>query len=560
MEYYGCILSTDRIRYCQQKFGSVRKLFCKLWNSSKLGIIDVTIVYQKKGVLVIMEKIKNGIKPTFTIWILSVLCYLPMIAKGITNSVDGLWASTYFQSGNQELGSGRWALLFLDKFRGAYAAEPFSSLMALGCVAVAVYIAITMFTQKSVTTYMYAFLVTCSVTICCILSYRFTSLNYCLAILTAVLAVLLLTINTDVIKTKLLYLTGSISLLVLSIGIYQVSLGCFSMLVILYMMRLLYTEDYKNCTRLVLKALLVFFVSCIMYKIAWEVCLIARHTVASGYKGADSVSFANSIMGLPKAVGLIYFSWAKYFSYTRGNYLFSPIRVAITLIIFGLILFVGVSKLHKNPKAAIIYGMLWLLIPVAANIELLLVPGAKATELQMTTAMALALPLLLSLIENTAVVSKYLLGTIAAMLIYGNIYAVGTDIDAMTQGSISSNAIMSAMVGTLEEKQLLSGDYEYAFFGNISDNELFKTNELYDKANPYAKFGTLMTKPDMIHKAYIGLVDDLGLNLTIVDNDEYHDLFYSGVLEDMPSYPAKGSIIEKAGVIIIKVSDDYQWD
>ena len=57
----------------------------------------------------------------------------------------------------------------------------------------------------------------------------------------------------------------------------------------------------------------------------------------------------------------------------------------------------------------------------------------------------------------------------AALLLYGNIYAVGTDIDAMAQGSNSANTIMNNIVVTLNEKQLVSSDYQYAFFGNISD-------------------------------------------------------------------------------------------
>ena len=75
--------------------------------------------------------LKRYVIPVFVTWLVSVLCYLPFIAKGLTNSVDGLWAPTYYQSGNIELGSGRWMLLFLDKGRGAYLAEPFSSFLAL---------------------------------------------------------------------------------------------------------------------------------------------------------------------------------------------------------------------------------------------------------------------------------------------------------------------------------------------------------------------------------------------------------------------------------------------
>ncbi len=41
-------------------------------------------------------------------WLLSVLCYLPFIANGITNSADELWTPTYHQASNWEISTGRW--------------------------------------------------------------------------------------------------------------------------------------------------------------------------------------------------------------------------------------------------------------------------------------------------------------------------------------------------------------------------------------------------------------------------------------------------------------------
>ena len=107
---------------------------------------------------------------------------------------------------------------------------------------------------------------------------------------------------------------------------------------------------------------------------------------------------------------------------------------------------------------------------------------------------------------------------------------------------------------------MLGKNYKYAFFGDISENELFMTNELYKKASSYAKFGTLMTKPDMARNAYNGLFDDIGLNLKSVEHKEYSEILNSGILDEMPAYPDKESIIEKDGVIIVKVSEDYKWN
>ena len=48
---------------------------------------------------------------------------------------------------------------------------------------------------------------------------------------------------------------------------------------------------------------------------------------------------------------------------------------------------------------------------------------------------------------------------------------------------------------------------------------------------------------------------------TIQDADgkysDYIELYNSGVLDDMPAYPKEGSIIERDGIVIVKVSEDY---
>ena len=503
------------------------------------------------------EMIRKIYKPVLITWIISALCYLPFIAKGLTNSVDGLWASTYYQAGNIELGSGRWALLFLDKARLGYGAEPFSTLLALLFLSMAAYISISMFMDMRKSYYVYAMLITCCTSTCCILAYRFTSANYCLGVLLSVLSVYFVLKESDEKRDKIRNIVIAIAILVLSTGIYQVGLGVFAVLVILNMMKLIYNEDNDNCVGVLKISAVVFVISCILYKIAWTVCMMARHISASSYNGADSVSVFSMVLGIPNALSVIYTGWSSYFSFTQGNYVLAPIRALIAFALSVILLVSGIKKLSKQPKNVAIYILLWLLIPVGANIAIILAPSMKTIMMQMTVPMAMVLPLVMCFIDEIGIIRKCAIPTIGAILLYGNIFAVGADIDAMSQGSTTSNMIMNNIAVTLNQEHMLSDDYKYAFFGNISANELFKKNELYDMASPYAKFGTMQTKPDMVHKSYIGLLDDIGLDLEIVDNEKYLELYDSGILDDMPAYPEEGSIIEKDGVVIVKVSDDY---
>ncbi len=496
--------------------------------------------------------------PAFVTWLVSVLCYLPFIAKGLTNSVDGLWAPTYYQSGNIELGCGRWMLLFLDKGRGAYAAEPFSSFLALFFVSIAVYVCIDMFTEINYKTIVYGILIPCSTTICCYLAYRFTSANYSLAVLLSSIGAWLVTRDIDDKKKSIIRVLFAIALMVSSLGIYQANLGCFCILIIVFMMKLLIDGENQKCLGVFIRTVIVGVASCIIYKIAWDLCLMARHVTASNYNGADSVSISSMIIGLPHSLRMIYRAWLSYFLFQDGYYVFTYIRVLIVVFIFALVVIIGAKRLRGDLRSLIIYIILCLCLPFGANIAVVLAPSALAVMKQMTAPMMMVVPILLYFVDGIEVKYNKIICILGALLLYGNIYAVGTDIEAMVQGSNTTYAIMNNIVVSLNEKNLLGDEYEYAFYGNPEKNELFRTNELYQNASNYAKFGKLQTKTDMMRNAYMGLFDDIGINMQSVEFDTYKEVLDSEVLNAMPAFPADDSIIEKDGVVVVKVSEDYK--
>ena len=91
------------------------------------------------------EKLIKFSKIVFLNLCISVLMYFPMIAKGLTNTYDGLWQSTYFQASTWEISLGRWVWPFVDKVRGGYAAEPLNSLLTLCIITVATVIVFFIF-------------------------------------------------------------------------------------------------------------------------------------------------------------------------------------------------------------------------------------------------------------------------------------------------------------------------------------------------------------------------------------------------------------------------------
>ncbi|MBO4678798.1 MAG: glucosyltransferase domain-containing protein [Lachnospiraceae bacterium] len=505
------------------------------------------------------DKIKKSVKPILIIWFISVLCYLPLIARGLTNSVDGCWHSGYFQAGNWELSIGRWAWLFLDKARGGYAAEPFNSLLTLLLISIAAYIAITMFISGKLKSYIYAMLILCSVSVCCFLSFRYMSPTFGMSVLLSTIAALLITRETDSKRKEIILFLACVALIVLTLGLYQANLGCFGAIVVVYMMQLIINSKSKQCLRVLVKSLIAGMAGCVLYKIAWEICLRFRHVSAASYRGADSISVGKILTGLPGSIRDIYEAWLTCPIY-NGNYIFRPIRALIVLMMFVLVLFVGIRALRKDVKSLIIFLLLFLVLPIGANISIVLSAGVTLVDAQMTGPITMSVPILLCMIESVGFKYDKLLGIMGALLLYGNVYAVGTDIDAMAQGSTSSCVIMNSIVNTLNNDGILSDDYRYAFYGNISANELFKVNELYTEANWYARFGDMLGGFDMSCNTYWGLLDDIGVDVEMVGVEDFKEIYYSGVLEEMPAYPAQGSILEKDGCVIIKVSDDCVYE
>ena len=98
---------------------------------------------------------------------------------------------------------------------------------------------------------------------------------------------------------------------------------------------------------------------------------------------------------------------------------------------------------------------------------------------------------------------------------------------------------------------------EYVFLGDISDNELFTKNELWDAASNYAKGGEFWTSPECMINSYNGILDHIGIHLSLASQETYIKYIDSIKVKSMPTYPSNGSIVVNGDDIIIKLSNDY---
>ena len=515
----------------------------------------IKTIWDKSGFKQLLTK-KNA-KFIFISWLLSVLCYLPMIANGVTNSADGLWQPTFFQAGNWEISLGRWAWPVLDKLRMGYAADPFNSFLTLLLITTAAWLAIQMFTDLTQKHYIYVLLITVSTTTCCFLSYRYMSPTFGMATILPIIAIYL--ISNKSFTGKEVWIVNSVIgfLIVLTLALYQANLGIFCVLVVFFFLKYILDDELDYGLKFITRAILISLTSCVIYKILWAVCLKIRGIGAANYNGANS-SFVSMVLNVPFGIAMAYFNWFKRRLLFEGsNYIFKPIRLLIYAFIFGIFIYIANTKLKGNFKAKLWYFIALFLIPVAANICFLLSPGVSLMSMQMTAPILFSGIVALCFIENYALNLKKLLTLSVALLLYGNIYCVGTDEDAMIQGHRSMESITRQVVSSLEKMDAISPDKKYVFIGSPCKNVLFRKNSLWDNTSPYAQTGDIWANLSCTVNTYNGLLDHIGIQLNMADGETHERYMRSEEFKKMPCYPDNGSIIVDDDIVVIKISNKY---
>ena len=503
-------------------------------------------------------RVTSKLRFIFVNWVIAVLCFMPLISNGYTNSCDGLWASSYSSAGNWEVSLGRWGLYLFDKTRGGYAADPFNSYLTLLLLAIASCIMVGMFHEIKIKDYLLVQLILISTTTGGFLSYRYMSPTLGLSVLIFVFAVWLLKQDYETRNQRIaIYILATMTV-AFGIGLYQSCFGCFFVLILFLFMKLLLEGKDKDGYLLLLRGGLIAGVSCVVYKLIWDVGLKIKHISAADYNGANSLSLRKIIINIPNGIYRAYHFWHNFFKLYDSNYVFGAGRLLICRGVVILVIALGVIKLRKTPVKLALYLLAFACVPIGANIAFLLAPGDYGLMIQMTGSLATLLTVKLCLLDGDYFRFSKIVPLVAAVLLYGNVYAVGTDLDAMAQGNIAMRNVMNNVVSTMASEGVCNQDMRYAFVGDISSNELFKTNNLWKNASAYAKAGKFWIKADCILYSYRGLLEDMGLGLNLVELDEYEELLKNDYIEDMPVYPEKGSIINENDVVVIKISNEYK--
>ena len=503
---------------------------------------------------------KRDICIVFIITMLATISYLPLISKGLTNPYDGLWWSSYSLASDWQISCGRWGWFILDRLRGGYAGEPFNSLLTLLFMTVSSVIIFSLWERR---TYhiVHSLLVVVCTTTCSYLSYRFQSPTFGASFFLSVAAAYVLVRELPFTDDHIKKLVTSAILLCLSLSLYQTNVGTFSAIVVINMLFLLLNNKKSAVLRQLCDAFIVGISGCLIYLLIWKLFMKAKDITASGYNGTDSISISTILQGLPIGILNTYREFLKYFASSDGYYLFRFLRVALFILVFALVLIKGIVTLKHDISSLLLYIVLFLLLPLTSSIYFLMTPGTNLAMIQMTGSFTIVVPLLLCLLDfNETNIKRFFFTTIGILLLYGNIYAVGTDVDAMSQGTDSTYSIMKDVQSSLISSGLYGPQYTYVYIGKMSENPLFRKNELWDRANLYAQFGNFWGGSDCLYQTYDGLMKRFGLNLPIGSPEQYEEILSDPSTETLPVYPEEGSIIARNDLVIIKISNKYRVD
>ena len=494
-----------------------------------------------------------------------IAAFLLLIANGLTNTYDGMWKGAYYDGYHWVISIGRWFWPVIGILRTNKSPEPFTSIISLIIFVVGGCIVTYWFETKSLLKrYVVVLFSVINTSVCAMLSYRFTSPTFAVSYLFSVLAVFILR-KPDWKKCII-----AIALLAMSLGSYQVNLGCACVLVLLWIVKLIIDgHENREIVRFVVFAAISILISCIGYKVAWDLALKVFSLEASTYRGAGSLSVWNMILSLPKSIQNAYIAYGEYyFKDIIKHNVYQPyiIYKMLFVLLWAVTIIKWTMNFVRNPQTSeklrgFVSCLMLALIPPASNVYMLMAVDAGDVMIQMTLPMAISVPFMLC-ITNEEVseridlkfVKNNLSVIIAILILIGNWMMVSVDQQIMLNGRLTSINMMNRIVSDID------GDIEpaggYVFIGKPADNPGFMKEDLWKKANAYAQFGNIWTGGDCCTQSYNGLLRESGINLDLnSDQEKWHELEKLDEVKNMPVYPHAGCMKMIDDSLVIKVSE-----
>lgn len=507
----------------------------------------------------------------------AVMVYFPLISLKLTNTVDGLWTTAEYMAGVWELSNGRWFWLVTSFLRFSLQLEPINAVVCLVLVSLGVTkLHMNFKTVHGGTSYLDWLAGLCylaNTVIGCYLSFAHQSVEFGLAFYLSVLAAVCVIRNGSTAKG----IAYGAFFLALSLGLYQVELACFCLVLLAYFVLLLFRGEEKAKLRcFIAKSLGSAVCGAALYWLVLQVILKLSGVAMAEYQGGASISPLNMVKNLPQSIAKCYGQFWDYFfgDTVRHNTLQNTKVLYVLAFVFvgaALLRRLAVILRRKDAETAF-YAVAALLVMPLASVIFLLAASEATFYIPMAGGTALFFPVCFWLLNAAPVqpsgrvekLEKNAVLLTAAVILYGGVFMSAIDQQAMYEGRKATKQIADLVASELvaEGYYDLPEKLPVMLVGRPSANPLFRTHVIYWDANDYAQVG-LFKKENAATMRYSwnAVFRDLTpMQLELCSDEVYDELIRTEEIKRMPTFPEKGSMQEMDGVYVIKISEDYQLD
>lgn len=302
----------------------------------------------------------------------------------------------------------------------------------------------------------------------------------------------------------------------------------------------------------------------VIYELILNVELSRYGVEMSSYNGANTLSLENIISNLGMSVRKAYEIYFNYFSGKGSKWnLFAGDNLFLLLMVMCLLVTIIMWLTQKEVLNVISALLVMFLIPIAANIVVILIPTSAYQEWQ-TAPCALVIPLVMCILVKQICELNFLklrkmlktaLLSISLVIMWGSLYQTQIDQEALRQGTIAAQTMGQSILSTLYDRNMYSADQKYAVIGVPCNNSMVQLNEIYYKSNSYARITGEYWNSSLDLRTWKGIFAHLcGVNLSVCSDSDYNNLLVDQRVLEMPIFPAEGSIQEVDGIVVIHVS------
>lgn len=511
----------------------------------------------------------KGYLPCFVACMLfAALVYSVQLTNNLFNHSDGLWHGSYYFARGSEIALGRWLWPYIDLLRCGLSVDPLISILTLACFAGGCVLMLDALSERKGRpgpgAISICLIYMSSVAVCVSLSYRYMSPTFGLAYLLSVAAAWAMLRA----ERPLVAVAAGGALVALSMGLYQMYLGCTCVVILGWALRTLLCGE-AELSRILRRLGLCAASICVgglLYVAILRLHLLVFDIKMVDYNGANTYSLANTLRKLPASFAKEYESFFSLL-FERGTKLTALWQVkgyALAMLLAVLNLLAALpAMLRRDWRRAALYLALIALVPAACHATLLIATDADVSP-QMTGPMLLCLPVLLRVRGGEARESRRgralrrgAMCLAAVVALYGSVLQVEMDQLAMLEGRTATAAMASNILSGLRDEDCLSATTPVCVVGRPADNPMFQTSWAFDRANSYAAFGRWWEDPSCAHATWFAVFQKLcGTDVTLCEGGEYDAHYTSEQARTMPVFPEAGSIARADdGCVLVKVSE-----